>query len=148
MRKIAIAMLATGAIMMPGFGAMAQNAPAPHPQTQNQQPPTQNAQPQTSQSQQPQANGSGNSNQQAQSETISPRHLSRDKVRQVQTALNNNGDNVGRVDGRWGRETRHALRKFQQSKGIQSNGKLDQQTVADLGLNMDQLNQGKKSRGS
>ena len=84
MRKIAIAMLATGAIMIPGIGAMAQNAPAPQqPQTQNQQPPTQNAQPQTPQSQPPQANGSGNSNQQAQNETISPRHLSRDEVRQV-----------------------------------------------------------------
>ena len=138
MQKLAIAMLATAAITLPSVCAMAQNSPAPQ-----MQPPPQIQQPSQSPALQPQAND--NANHQAQNQLISPNNLSRDEVRQVQTALNNNGDKVARVDGRWGPNTRDALRRFQQSKGIQASGQLDQQTVADLGLNTDQFIQAKKS---
>ncbi len=134
MRKLAIALLAT-AVSLPAAGAMAQNNntsanPANQPSQMNKQ--------------QPQANNSQDQNanqQQAQNQPIQPQDLSRSEVRQVQVALNKQGDNVGRVDGHWGPKTKEALNKFQQSKGIQANGQLTRQTVADLGLNADQFNQ-------
>src|SRR5262249_50886124 len=78
-----------------------------------------------------------NANQAAQNEantnqTFSPQNLSRNEIRQIQQALDKNGQQVGRVDGRWGPKTSDALKQFQQSKGIQTNGQLDQQTLSSV----------------
>jgi peptidoglycan hydrolase-like protein with peptidoglycan-binding domain len=54
------------------------------------------------------------------------------QVSQIQQALNDQGYNVGAVDGQMGPKTRAALKQFQQAKGLQASGKLDQQTVAML----------------
>ena len=56
------------------------------------------------------------------------------KVRNVQQALIDQGYQVGPVDGRMGPKTREALRDFQQKQGIQANGRLDEQTLAALGV--------------
>jgi peptidoglycan hydrolase-like protein with peptidoglycan-binding domain len=139
MKKFALALLATAALSMPAIAApnanqQSQSEPSQQPQqSQSQQP----------QSQQPQSQAQGtqqNANQAAQnqpkeSQTIAPDRLSRSQVRQVQLALERNGFQVGRRDGRWGPETTNALKQFQQSKSVQANGELDQQTIADLGLN-------------
>jgi regulator of extracellular matrix RemA (YlzA/DUF370 family) len=74
-------------------------------------------------------------NQPSNEQTISPKTLSRNDVRQVQQALDKNGFQVGRVDGRWGPKTSNAVKQFQQSKNIQAKGQLDQQTLSDLDLN-------------
>ena len=57
------------------------------------------------------------------------------QVSQIQQALNAQGYNVGSVDGQMGPKTKAALKQFQQAKGLQASGKLDQQTVAMLTTN-------------
>jgi peptidoglycan hydrolase-like protein with peptidoglycan-binding domain len=57
------------------------------------------------------------------------------QVSQIQQALNDQGYNVGPVDGQMGPKTKAALKQFQQAKGLQASGKLDQQTVAMLTTN-------------
>src|SRR6476469_3208797 len=57
------------------------------------------------------------------------------QVSQIQQALNAQGYSVGAVDGQMGPKTKAALKQFQQAKGLQASGKLDQQTVAMLTTN-------------
>jgi murein L,D-transpeptidase YcbB/YkuD len=153
MRRLTVVLLATAALSMPAL-AQVMNAPPGDQQYQQQQSQARDQQP----AQQPQANGDQgqnnqgqnnqaqtnqdqNANQQVQNQPMQPQDLSRNEVKQLQSALNNNGANVGRVDGRWGPKTQDALSKFQQSKGIAADGQIDQQTVADLGLNANQFEQ-------
>jgi N-acetyl-anhydromuramyl-L-alanine amidase AmpD len=133
MKKIAIALLATAAFGLP---AMAQNASAPKTQQpQSQSAPQQPSQPKPVQpTAQSQPSNQTAQNQQSQ-QPIAAKDLSKSDIRQVQTALNKDGFKVGRIDGRWGRETSNAVRQFQKNKGLQPNGQIDQMTVADLGLN-------------
>jgi hypothetical protein len=133
MRKFTLTLLASAALAMPAMvPALAQNSP------QNQQPQAQqqnNAKPQQPNQQQANQNN-GQQNQQAANQAISPRQLGRSGVRQVQQALDKNGFHAGRSDGIDGPQTRTALRNFQKSKGIQSNGQINQQTLSDLGVNV------------
>jgi hypothetical protein len=105
---------------------------------------------QTAQSQ-PNESQPQNSNQTAQNQPgqapISPDNLSRDEIRQIQRALDESGFHAGAADGRWGPETSNALKQFQQSKNIQANGELDQQTLTGLGLNGAQFAQRNKRDG-
>ena len=39
-----------------------------------------------------------------------------------------------KVDGKWGPRTRHAVRNYQQAKGLPVTGKLDQPTLSALGV--------------
>lgn len=55
-------------------------------------------------------------------------------VKQVQEKLSEQGYDVGPVDGIFGPKTQQALRKFQQDKGVQPTGQIDQQTMAALGI--------------
>jgi peptidoglycan hydrolase-like protein with peptidoglycan-binding domain len=112
MKKFAVALLATAALSMP---AVAQQ-------------PAQNTN-------EAQLQNSGQTAQNSGGQPLSPDKLSRDKVRQVQQALDKSGFNAGAADGRWGPETSNALKQFQQKKNIQANGQLDQQTLSGLGLN-------------
>ncbi|HEY8554737.1 MAG TPA: peptidoglycan-binding domain-containing protein [Burkholderiales bacterium] len=69
---------------------------------------------------------------------------SRDEVvRQVQQTLNDQGFNAGPVDGKWGPKTQSAVKNFQQAKGLQPTGELDQETLAELNIE----GQGAVSRG-
>lgn len=138
MRKIAIALLATAVIGSPAIAASHNQQ-----QPQNQQSQTQN-QPNNDQVQNQRNNRSQNhpNNQSAQNDQqISPQNLSRGNIRQVQQALDKSGFKTGRADGRWGPETESAVKQFQQSKQIQASGQLDQQTIADLGLDASHFSQ-------
>jgi peptidoglycan hydrolase-like protein with peptidoglycan-binding domain len=59
--------------------------------------------------------------------------MSPDKVKQIQSALDQKGQHVS-VDGRWGKQTAAALRKFQKQNGLKATGNADQQTMQKLGL--------------
>lgn len=52
----------------------------------------------------------------------------------VQERLRDLGAYQGRVDGIWGPESQQALERFQQGRGLQVTGALNQATVATLGL--------------
>jgi murein L,D-transpeptidase YcbB/YkuD len=56
-------------------------------------------------------------------------------VRSAQAALNDQGYNVGTVDGQWGPNTQNAVRRFQAERGIAQTGTLDSATLAALGVN-------------
>lgn len=55
-------------------------------------------------------------------------------VRQVQEKLSQQGYDVGPIDGIFGPRTEQAVRKFQEDKGVQPTGQIDQQTMAALGI--------------
>ncbi|MGH7824535.1 MAG: peptidoglycan-binding domain-containing protein [Candidatus Binatia bacterium] len=56
------------------------------------------------------------------------------QVRQVQKKLNDMGFHAGQVDGVWGPNTQAALRNFQQAKGLDATGRLNEQTMNALGI--------------
>jgi DNA polymerase sigma len=155
MKKLALALLATAALSMPAMAASDTNQQTQYPQDQQSQAQNTNeqAQPNNTYNQVQPNNANQAQNQQNQEnnqQTISPDKLSRHQVQQIQQALDKNGFQVGRVDGRWGPKTDDAVKQFQQSKNIQSNGQLDQQTLSDLGLNgaqFAQQNEGNASQG-
>ena len=55
-------------------------------------------------------------------------------VRSVQQALTDRGYSPGPADGQWGPSTEDALRRFQNSQGLQATGQLDSRTTSALGL--------------
>ena len=55
-------------------------------------------------------------------------------VRSAQAALETQGYNPGSIDGQMGPNTRTALIKFQQDKGLTPSGTLDNATLAALGV--------------
>jgi peptidoglycan hydrolase-like protein with peptidoglycan-binding domain len=59
---------------------------------------------------------------------------SSDVVKQVQQKLSAEGHNVGPADGILGPQTKEGIKAFQQSKGLQATGQLDQRTLAALGI--------------
>jgi peptidoglycan hydrolase-like protein with peptidoglycan-binding domain len=77
------------------------------------------------QKQEPQAQ----SGQSAQAQSQSP-----ELVKQAQEKLSAAGHDAGAADGKMGPKTQAALKEFQQSKGLQASGQLDQKTVAALGV--------------
>ena len=60
-------------------------------------------------------------------------------VTQVQERLRQLGAYNGRADGVWGPDSQAALERFQQSRGLQVSGQLNQATVATLGINPSDL---------
>lgn len=155
MKKLTLALLASAALAMPiAVPAMAQNSPQTQkPQAQQQQPQNpagmkQKPSMQKQSMQQPNGQQSNQSkqkesmqqpnnqqpNQQAANQPISPQQLGRNGVRQVQEALNKDGFHAGKTDGIWGPDTRTALNDFQKSKDIPGQGKLNKQTLSDLGV--------------
>src|SRR3712207_5803802 len=57
----------------------------------------------------------------------------------VQERLRQVGAYPGRADGVWGPDSQAALERFQQSRGLQVTGNLNQATVATLGLSPNEL---------
>jgi peptidoglycan hydrolase-like protein with peptidoglycan-binding domain len=139
MRKFTVTLLASAALAMPALvPAMAQTNPQTQPQMQhpNAQPQMQHPSAQPQPSRQANQNNGQQQQQQAANQPISPRQLGHSGVRQVQQALDKDGFRAGRTDGIYGPETQAALKDFQKSKNIQSNGRLDRQTLSDLGVKM------------
>ena len=149
MKKIAIAMLATAMIGTPAFAASnygTSNNNQQQPQSGQMRQPQNNNQDQAQQNrnnQQQSARDRQNQNQQTAEnyQPMQPSDLSHGEIRQVQQALDKDGFKAGTADGRWGPHTQDAVKQFQQSKQIQANGRLNQQTVADLGLDFAQQQQ-------
>jgi peptidoglycan hydrolase-like protein with peptidoglycan-binding domain len=56
-------------------------------------------------------------------------------ILEVQQALNDQGYDVGKPDGKVGPSTQKGLRDFQKSKGLPQTGQPDKQTQAALGVN-------------
>jgi len=59
------------------------------------------------------------------------------QIKQAQQKLSSSGHDIGEANGKMGPKTQAALKKFQQSKGLQASGKLDQQTSAALDISGD-----------
>jgi peptidoglycan hydrolase-like protein with peptidoglycan-binding domain len=59
---------------------------------------------------------------------------SRERYKQIQLALKNNGYNPGAIDGRWGSKTASALKRFEKDHGLRADGKLDALALITLGL--------------
>jgi Ni/Co efflux regulator RcnB len=144
MRKLAIALLTTSMLGTPAAFAASNNNQQQPRQMQNQNQHGQNGQTQDQGKQNVQNNQGQQNGQQLSAENskpMSPQNMSRDEIRQVQQALNKDGFHSGPIDGRWGHETQAAVKQFQQSKQLPTTGKLDKQTIADLGLDASQFSQ-------
>ncbi len=59
-------------------------------------------------------------------------NLNKKQVREMQKLLNDQGYNVGSVDGIIGPKTQQGLRQFQESQGIAATGKPDEETLRAL----------------
>jgi hypothetical protein len=57
-----------------------------------------------------------------------------ERVRQVQQALKDKGQDPGPIDGVMGAQTKAALKNYQQAEGLKPTGRLDAETVARLGV--------------
>lgn len=60
--------------------------------------------------------------------------MSSQQVREVQEALKQQGHDPGTIDGVLDAETQAAIQSFQQSSGLEATGQLDDQTMAQLGV--------------
>lgn len=131
MKKTIITLLATAALAAPAFAANDAT-------TQPQQPQAQQSQDMQQQSQAQPQNGQQQNENQASNQQPA-QNLSRSAVKQMQSALDKQGFNAGRPDGKLGPKTHHAVQAFNQKKGIQSQrGQPTEQTLAQLGINGNQ----------
>jgi peptidoglycan hydrolase-like protein with peptidoglycan-binding domain len=60
-----------------------------------------------------------------------------DDIKKAQEKLSAAGHDAGPADGKLGPQTQRALKEFQQSKGLDASGQLDQKTLAALGASGD-----------
>jgi len=65
---------------------------------------------------------------------IQAENLSSNQIRKIQRALKNAGHDVGNVDGKWGPNTRQALKDFQEDKGMAATGRLNRRVIGALGF--------------
>ena len=70
---------------------------------------------------------------QSRSETA-PMQMISSTLMEAQNKLNQEGFDAGRADGRWGIKTARAVKSFQEKNNLPATGKLDEQTLADLGI--------------
>ncbi len=66
------------------------------------------------------------------SEIIGPRLKTKDRMRQIQTALKKAGFYQGAIDGKIGPKTKEAIIKFQKAKGLKADGIVGESTSTDL----------------
>jgi len=57
-----------------------------------------------------------------------------DRISEIQTALGKDGSFSGAPNGKWDSATVDAMKKFQESHGLNPSGKLDAKTLQKLGL--------------
>ena len=63
-----------------------------------------------------------------------PMHMKSSTLMEAQKKLNQEGFDAGRADGRWGTKTAEAVKSFQEKNNLPATGKLDEQTLAELGI--------------
>jgi len=73
---------------------------------------------------------------------------SKSEIKQAQEQLKAAGMYKGKVDGNMGPETKQAISQFQQQKGLDQTGKLDQQTLSAMSNNNAGANSGASGYGS
>lgn len=66
--------------------------------------------------------------------------LNKQEITQLQQKLEQKGFKVGKSDGIWGSKTTQALKEFQKQNNLPATGMSDQQTLADLGINVSMQN--------
>jgi len=71
---------------------------------------------------------------QQQSRSQQSSQLDQNTARQVQQQLQQQGYDVGQIDGRWGPKSQQALTNFQRDQNLNPSGRPDQQTMAALGV--------------
>lgn len=81
--------------------------------------------------------GEQRSDMQGQQQSNRQSQLDQNTIRQVQQQLQQQGYDVGQVDGVWGPQSQQALASFQRDQNIQATGRPDQQTMAALGVEPD-----------
>ena len=74
--------------------------------------------------------------------------LSQQAMMAVQERLRQVGAYPGRVDGVWGPASQAALERFQQARGLQVTGQLNQATASTLGVNPSELLQARPGVGT
>ncbi len=145
MKRLLLAAVATAALSLP---AMAQTQPNATPQSgQQQMSPHPRMGQQRPASNQRSQNRSGRNQQQAQN-TVKPSQLRRQKIGRIQQVLNKQGFDAGHVDGKWGSSTHRALKEFQRSQHMQASGKLNQQTLQALRVNVTAHGKAAQSAGA
>lgn len=77
---------------------------------------------------------------------IAAAQLRPEQIREVQQHLNKEGFHAGPVDGKWDERTQSAVRNFQQAKGLQVTGQLDERTLDELGLDADEFRQDRQQQ--
>ncbi|SRR5271157_802424 len=118
MKRILLASAACLALSLPAISLSATartsaTQPNPPPQTQSAQP-----------------------GDQHQAKVIEPSSLNKEQIREVQMKLNKDGFSAGHVDGVWGPDTDRAVMEFRRAKNLPGDGKLNEQTLADLGVKL------------
>lgn len=76
---------------------------------------------------------SGNAAQARMQQSVASRYSDR-TVAEAQRALGARGYAVGAVDGVWGPDSQSALQNFQRTRGLQATGRLDDRSLAALGV--------------
>ena len=123
MKRILLASAACLAMSLPAMAQSNGSQAIPAPQSQNLQ-------------QNQQQNQAANEQQ-----TIRPSSLSKAQVKDIQMNLNKAGFDAKNVDGEWGPATREAIMNFQKEKNLPGKGELNQQTLAALGVNVNNQSQ-------
>lgn len=72
-------------------------------------------------------------------EAIDLKKVKGEHAKKIQQKLQEEGFYKGEVDGILGKETQAALREFQEAKGLESSGKLDNQTASALGIELSDI---------
>ena len=75
----------------------------------------------------------------ADKQRITAAQMGPEQIREVQQQLNKEGFHAGSVDGKWNEDTQTAVRNFQQAKGLEATGQLDEKTLDELGLDADEF---------
>lgn len=74
--------------------------------------------------------------QQTQQKETVPLQVPSKQVTELQQKLHQQNLYTGPIDGNWGPETQAAVKNFQKKEGLTETGKLDQQTMSKLGLDL------------
>jgi peptidoglycan hydrolase-like protein with peptidoglycan-binding domain len=69
-----------------------------------------------------------------QSRSQQSSRMDEDTTRQVQQQLQQQGYDVGEIDGKWGQKSQQALTNFQRDQNLTPSGRPDPQTLAALGV--------------
>ena len=90
----------------------------------------------------------GGTEGQMQGQRTAGQQLSKDKVKQIQEALKEKGNDPGQIDGIMGPKTQQALRQFQKQENLQVTGRVDEKTASALGVDLQASAAGASAPGS